>query len=95
MTRIVILLAGAAALLVPTLASAQAPLTLTYRPELRQMIAVPQRPADGQVTVARSLTEEIARHEAMAHAYRGTRLAQAAAHCDRLIQQARDARTAR
>ena len=87
MKRFTTLLAAAAvALLVPTVAGAQAP--YVYRPELRAWVYVPT-PAPG-VFAPRTPAETIARHEAMANGYRGTRMAQAAAHCDRMIKQARE-----
>ena len=61
-----------------------------YRPELRQYVPVPPEP--GKEAITRSLDEEIARHVQMAHGYRGTRMAQAAVHCDRLVSQLREAR---
>jgi hypothetical protein len=81
---------AAIALLGPSVASAQG-LELVYRPELRGMVAVP-RPQTFAPAVARSADQEISRHQAMAQAYRGTRNAQAAVHCDHLIAQAREAR---
>ncbi len=81
-----LLVAAAFALLVPTVAGAQAP--YVYRPELRAWVFVP-KPATGVFT-PRTPGENIARHEAMAHGYRGTRMAQAAVHCDRIIKEARE-----
>jgi hypothetical protein len=80
---------AAFALLVPAVASAQG-LQFVYRPELRAVVAVPPATAETATpAAARSAAEEIARHEAMGHAYRGTRIAQAAVHCDRAITEAR------
>ena len=91
MKRFCLLTVTAFALLVPTLAHAgQAP--FVYRPELRQWVPVPPAPGKGLIT--RTLREEIARHEHMAQGYRGTRMAQAAVHCDRTIAQLRDAQKA-
>ena len=88
MKRFTTLLAAAAfTLLVPTVAGAQAP--YVYRPELRAWIFVP-KPAPG-VFEARTPAETIARHEAMANGYRGTRMAHAAVHCDRMVKEAREA----
>jgi hypothetical protein len=87
MTRVTLLAAVAFALLVPTVAAAQAP--FVYRPELRAWVFVP-KPATGAVA-PRTPGETIARHEAMANAYRGTRMAQAAVHCDRMVKEAREA----
>jgi hypothetical protein len=87
MKRFALATVAAFALLAPTLVSAQG-LELVYRPELRGMVAVP-RPQTFAPAVARTANEEIARHQAMAQAYRGTRNAQAAVHCDRLIAQAK------
>jgi len=72
---------------VPTVAGAQAP--YVYRPELRAWVFVP-KPAPG-VFEARTPAETIARHEAMANGYRGTRMAHAAVHCDRMVKEAREA----
>jgi hypothetical protein len=89
MKRFVPATLAAIALLVPTLASAQG-FQFVYRPELRGIVAVARPSAEpGTPAVARSAAEEIARHEAMANAYRGTRIAQAAVHCDRLVAEAR------
>lgn len=91
MKRFCLLTVAALALLVPTIANAaQAP--FVYRPELRQWVPVPPEPGKGVIT--RTLREESARHENMAHAYRGTRMAQAAVHCDRMIAQLREAQKA-
>ena len=80
---------AALALLVPTVANAgQAP--FVYRPELRQWVPLP--PAPGKGVMTRTLREEIARHERMAHAYRGTRMAQAAVHCERMMAQLKEGR---
>jgi hypothetical protein len=87
MKRFALLSVVAFALLVPTAAAAQAP--YVYRPELRAWVFVP-KPVAGVVT-PRTPGEEIVRHEAMAHGYRGTRMAQAAAHCDRMVKDAREA----
>ena len=91
MTRNVLLALTAFTLAVPAFASAQG-VPLVYRHELRQMVPAPNRPSEALAAAVLSPSEEIARHEAMAHAYRGTRIAQAATHCDRAIKQARDAR---
>ena len=91
MKRFVLLTVAALALLAPTIANAaQAP--FVYRPELRQWVPVPPEPGKGVIT--RSLREEVIRHEAMAQAHRGTRMAQAAVHCDRMIAQLREAQKA-
>jgi hypothetical protein len=87
MKRITLLAAVAFALLLPTAAAAQAP--YVYRPELRAWVFVPT-PAAG-VFAPRTPAENIARHEAMADGYRGTRMAQAAVHCDRMVKEAREA----
>jgi hypothetical protein len=87
MTRFTLLAAVAFALLVPTVAAAQAP--YVYRPELRAWVFVPK--AAPGVVAPRTAGEHIARHEAMANSYRGTRMAQAAVHCDRMVKNAREA----
>ena len=86
MKRFTLLAAVAFALLVPTVATAQAP--YVYRPELRTWVFVPKA-APGVMT-PRTPGENIVRHEAMANAYRGTRMAQAAVHCDRMVKEARE-----
>jgi hypothetical protein len=87
MKRFFLLIVAALALLVPPVANAgQAP--FVYRPELRQWVPVPPEPGKGQIT--RTLREEVARHERMAHAYRGTRMAHAAVHCDRMMARLRE-----
>ena len=98
MKRFALVAAAALALLVPTIAGAQG-VDLVYRPELRGMVAVPRRAVQPVAPVevpkpatVKTFEEEIVYHQAMAAAYRGTKIAQAAAHCDRLITQARDAR---
>lgn len=88
MKRFTTLLATAAvALLVPTVAGAQAP--YVYRPELRTWVFVPKLAAG--VVAPQTPSEKIARHEAMAQHHRGTRMAQAAEHCDRMVNDARAA----
>lgn len=80
------------ALLVPTLAAAQSPLKMVYRPELRTM--VPAKTAAGN-PIVRSRHEEIARHEAISRGYmvaanhNGT--GSPAVHCQRLIAELRAA----
>jgi hypothetical protein len=89
MKHLALLAVAALALLVPTVANAgQAP--FVYRPELRQWVPLP--PAPGKGVMTRTLREEIARHERMAHAYRGTRMAQAAVHCERMMAQLKEGR---
>lgn len=87
MKRFTLLAIAAFVLLSSTVAAAQAP--FVYRPELRGWIPVPQT-APKAVT-PRAAGETIARHEAMAQGYRGTRMAQAAVHCDRMVKEAREA----
>ena len=87
MKRFALLPAVAFALLVPAAAGAQAP--YVYRPELRAWIYVP-KPAPAAVA-PHTTAEHIARHEAMAQNHRGTRMAQAAEHCDRMVKDARAA----
>jgi len=91
MKRITTIAIATFALLIPTIAAAQSPIKMIYRPELRAMVAVKTAPAGNPIV--RSLREEIARHEAMAAGYRiaanhnGT--GNAAVHCDRLIAELR------
>jgi len=85
MKRIALFAIAAFALLLPAVAGAQAP--YVYRPELRAWVFVPKA---GPIPVARhTTTEHIARHEAKAQHHRGTRMAQAAEHCDRMVKEAR------
>ena len=64
--------------------------------ELSALAAKASTPADHRAleeyfrTAATRYTAEVKEHSAMAAAYRGTRAAQAAAHCDRLITLARE-----
>jgi hypothetical protein len=51
-------------------------------------------PEPGKSVITRTLRDEIARHQNMANAYRGTRMAQAAVHCDRMMAQLREAQKA-
>jgi hypothetical protein len=87
MKRFTFLALVTAALLMPTFARAEGT-TFTYRPELRQWVPVPAPVSAAAV----SLTAEarLAKHEAMAHGQRNTRMLQGAAHCDRMMQQARE-----
>ena len=87
MKRFTLLAIAAFVLLSPTVVGAQAP--FVYRPELRGWIPVPQ--AALKDVTPRTSGETVARHEAMAQGYRGTRMAQAAVHCDRMVTQAREA----
>lgn len=89
MKRFILLAVAAAALLVPTFARAQGS-TFVYRPELRQWVVAPP-PVEAPKAAPLTPAERIAKHEAMGRAYRGTRMAQSAAHCDRMIQEAREA----
>ena len=85
MKRFALFATAAFVLLTPTLAPAQAP--YVYRPELRAWVYMPK--AAPTAVAQRSAAEHIARHEAMAQHHRGTRMAQAAEHCDRMIKDAR------
>ena len=87
MKRFALFFTAAFVLLMPTLASAQAP--YVYRPELRAWVYMPK--AAPTAVAQHSAAEHIARHEAMAQHHRGTRMAQAAEHCDRMIKDARAA----
>ena len=64
--------------------------------ELRALAAKANTPADHRgleeyfLTAAKRYTADANDHRAMAQAYRGTRIAQAAVHCDRLAALARD-----
>ena len=98
MKRLFLVMLAAAALLLPTLASAQG-VTLVYRHELRGMVPAPAPAAPTEMkvveTVAPTPAEIIARHEAMAVGLRANANARggaavAADHCDRLIAAARE-----
>lgn len=73
-------------------AGASAPTT----EELTALAAKASTPADHRglgeyfQTLAKRYTAEANDHAAMAHAYRGTRVAQAATHCDRLVTLSRE-----
>jgi hypothetical protein len=64
--------------------------------ELSSLAAKANTPADHHaleeyfLTAAKRYTADANEHTAMAQAYRGTRIAQAATHCDRLVTQLRD-----
>jgi hypothetical protein len=89
MKRFALATLAAFALLVPTVAAAQG-VQFVYRPELRGLVPAPRPQVESSApVVARSAEEQIARHQAMALTFRGARHAQAAAHCDRLIAEAR------
>src|SRR5512138_3523262 len=77
----------AAALLVPSFASAEGA-RYVYRPELRQWIVIP--PAAQGTAAPLSAEDRLARHEAMARGQQGTRMMQGSTHCDRMMQQARE-----
>ena len=70
--------------------------TVPTAEELGALAAKASTPADHRgleeyfLTVAKRYTADAKDHVAMASAYRGTRIAQAAAHCDRLITLSRD-----
>jgi hypothetical protein len=65
--------------------------------ELNALAARASTPADHHALeeyfqgAAKRYREAVNEHTAMAHAYRGTRIAQAAVHCDRLVTLSRDA----
>lgn len=67
--------------------------------ELKALASEASTPAEHRgieeyfLTLARRYTAEANEHVAMAHAYRGTRIATAAAHCDRLVELSRDSAT--
>jgi len=64
--------------------------------ELNAMAARASTPADHRaleeyfLTLSKRYTVDVNEHVAMANAYRGTRIAQAAVHCDRLVTLARE-----
>ena len=98
MKRLLLVMLAAAALLLPTLASAQG-VPLVYRHELRGMAPAPALHARTDMRVVETVpstpAEIIARHEAMAVGLRANANARggaavAADHCDRLIAAARE-----
>jgi ABC-type branched-subunit amino acid transport system substrate-binding protein len=64
--------------------------------ELSALAARASTPADHHAleeyfqTAAKRYREAVNEHSSMAQAYRGTRIAQAAVHCDRLVSLSRD-----
>ena len=64
--------------------------------ELKALAARASTPADHHaleeyfLTAAKGYRDAVNEHTAMAQAYRGTRIAQAAVHCDRLVSLSRD-----
>jgi hypothetical protein len=89
MKRFTLLAVVGFALLLPTLARAEGA-QFVYKPEFRQWVVVPPAPQVTAPAVTPTPNEIIARHEAMAAAYRGGRMAHGATHCDRMIAQARE-----
>ena len=93
MKRFSLIVIAAFALLVPTLASAQSGTKMVYRPDLRTMLPTPEQAAAATSQVTPSPQEVIKRHEAMARGYRlhpsGRGMATPAAHCDKLVRDAR------
>ena len=65
--------------------------------ELKALAAKAATPADHRalqeyfLTLAKRYTAEASEHAAIAQSYRGTRIAQAAAHCERIVANAREA----
>jgi hypothetical protein len=90
MKRFALLAVVAFALLAPTVAYGQGA-KFVYRPEFKQWVVVPQAAPLAVPDQTSTPNEIIAKHEAMANAHRGGRMAQAAMHCDRMVAQAREA----
>lgn len=90
MKRFILLSLVAMALVIPAVARAESRLQFVYRPELRQWVVVPSPVPATAPIVALTPVETIAKHQAMGHGYRGTRMAQGAAHCERMVQEARE-----
>ena len=65
--------------------------------QIAELAAKAATPADHRAlaeyfdTAVKRYTADVDAHRTMANAYRGTRIAQAAAHCDRLVNLSRDA----
>jgi hypothetical protein len=65
--------------------------------DLNAMAAKASTPADHRaleeyfLTLAKRYTADVTEHTAMANTYRGTRIAQAAVHCDNFVRLSRDA----
>jgi hypothetical protein len=89
MKRFTLLALVAFALLVPVIARAEGA-RFVYKPEFKQWVVVPPPAPVGAAAVTPTPNEIVARHEAMAAAYRGGRMAHAARHCDRMVAQARE-----
>lgn len=89
MKRFTLLAVVAIALLAPTIAYGEGA-KFVYRPELKQWVVVPQAAQAAAGAVTPTPNDIIARHEAMAAAHRGGRMAHAAVHCDRMVAQARE-----
>jgi len=81
------------AIVLPAAASAQG--HTVYRPELRTYIFVPAEAKAVAAPAAETPADVIARHTAMAIGYRANAndrgIAIAAAHCDRMVAEAREA----
>lgn len=89
MKRFTLLALVAFALLAPTVAYGQGA-KFVYRPEFKQWVVVPPPAPVAAAAVTPTPNEIIVRHEAMAAAFRGGRMAHAATHCDRIVAQARE-----
>ncbi len=93
-----ILAVAFAAMVLPVAVSAQSSYTMVYRPEVRSMVLVPAR-VEGTKPPSETPADMIARHRAMAAAYRlnpnQRALANPADHCERLIAELEKAEQAR
>ena len=89
MKRFTVLAVVAFALLAPTIAYGEGA-KFVYRPEFKQWVVVPPAAQGAANSVTPTPNDIIAKHEAMAAAHRGGRMAQAATHCDRMVAQARE-----
>jgi hypothetical protein len=90
MKRFALLAVVAFALLAPTVAYGQGA-TFVYRPEFKQWVVVPPAAPMAVPNETPTPNEIIAKHQAMANAHRGGRMAQATMHCDAIVAQAREA----
>lgn len=79
-------------IVLPSVASAQG--HMVYRPELRTYVFVPAETKAVAAPVVETPADVIARHTAMAMGYRlnanDRGIAAAAAHCDRMVAEARE-----
>jgi len=89
MKRFTLLAVAAFALLAPTIAYGEGA-QFVYRPEFKQWVVVPPAAPAAANAVTPTPNDIITKHEAMAAAHRGGRMAHAATHCDQMMAKARE-----